>query len=324
MSMSRWQYQHGVHELGNGAYAYLQPDGSWGWNNAGLILDGEASLLVDTLFDEKLTARMLAELRDAVGRKGREIDYLVNTHANGDHTYGNRLVEGAEIIASKAAAEEMDEVPPAMLAAMMRAAPTLGDLGEYLKHCFSAFDFEGIELPPVGRTFSGRLELQVGDTSVELVEVGPAHTRGDVLAYVPSQGVIFTGDILFIEGTPIIWAGPVSNWIKACEFIESLDVETIVPGHGPITDKAGVRTVRQYLEFVDREARARFKAGLSAPDAIKDIALGDYRNWLDAERLAVNVHSLYREYDPSLPIPDVMALFSEMSQLWRSMRGARS
>ena len=322
--MSRWQYQHGVHELGNGAYAYLQPDGSWGWNNAGLILDGEASLLVDTLFDEKLTARMLAELRDAVGRKGREIDYLVNTHANGDHTYGNRLVEGAEIIASKAAAEEMDEVPPAMLAAMMRAAPTLGDLGEYLKHCFSAFDFEGIELPPVGRTFSGRLELQVGDTSVELVEVGPAHTRGDVLAYVPSQGVIFTGDILFIEGTPIIWAGPVSNWIKACEFIESLDVETIVPGHGPITDKAGVRTVRQYLEFVDREARARFKAGLSAPDAIKDIALGDYRNWLDAERLAVNVHSLYREYDPSLPIPDVMALFSEMSQLWRSMRGARS
>ena len=322
--MSKWRYHSGVHELGAKTYAYLQPDGSWGWNNAGLIVDGEASLLVDTLFDEKLTARMLAELRDAVGLKGREIDYLVNTHANGDHTYGNRLVEGAEIIASKAAAEEMDEVPPAMLAAMMRAAPTLGDLGEYLKHCFSAFDFEGIELPPVGRTFSGRLELQVGDTSVELVEVGPAHTRGDLLAYVPSQGVIFTGDILFIEGTPIIWAGPVSNWIKACEFIESLDVETIVPGHGPITDKAGVRTVRQYLEFVDREARARFKAGLSAADAIKDIALGDYRNWLDAERLAVNVHSLYREYDPSLPTPDVMALFSEMSQLWRSMRGVRS
>ena len=322
--MSKWRYHSGVHELGAKTYAYLQPDGSWGWNNAGLIVDGEASLLVDTLFDEKLTARMLAELRDAVGRKGREIDYLVNTHANGDHTYGNRLVEGAEIIASKAAAEEMDEVPPAMLAAMMRAAPTLGDLGEYLKHCFSAFDFEGIELPPVGRTFSGRLELQVGDTSVELVEVGPAHTRGDLLAHVPSQGVIFTGDILFIDGTPIIWAGPVSNWIKACEYIESLDVQTIVPGHGPITDKAGVRTVRQYLEFVDHEARSRFEAGLSASDAIKDIALGDYADWLDAERLAVNVHSLYREYDPSLPTPDVMALFSQMSQLWRSMRGVRS
>lgn len=316
--MSRWNYEHGVHEIGKGALAYLQPDGSWGWNNAGLIVDGESSLLVDTLFDEKLTATMLKELRDAVGRKGREIDYLVNTHANGDHTYGNRLVEGAQIIASQAAADEMDEVPPAMLAAMVKAAPTLGELGEYISHCFSAFDFEGIELPPVGRTFSGRLDIQVGDTRVELIEVGPAHTRGDVLAYVPSSRVLYTGDILFIDGTPIIWAGPVSNWIKACELIEALDVDVIVPGHGPITDKDGARAVREYLQFIDREARTRFDAGLSASQAVTDISLGEYANWLDAERIAVNVHSLYREYDPSLKPPDVMALFTEMSNLWTS------
>ena len=321
--MSKWQYQQGVHELGEGAYAYLQPDGSWGWNNAGLIVDGEASLLVDTLFDEKLTAFMLKELRAAVGRKGREVDFLVNTHANGDHTYGNRLVEGAEIIASKAAAEEMDEVPPAMLAAMVQAAPTLGELGDYVKHCFGAFDFEGIVLPPVNRTFEGSLDLLVGDTCVELIEVGPAHTRGDVLVHVPDQGVVYTGDILFIDGTPIIWAGPVRNWIEACERIEAMDVEAIVPGHGPVTDKGGTRAVREYLSFIDSEARARFDAGMSASEAAKDIALGEYANWGDAERLAVNVHSLYREYDPSLATPDVMALFEEMSVLWRRDRRAK-
>ena len=318
--MSNWQFKQGVHELGRSTFAYLQPDGSWGWNNAGLIVDGEASLLVDTLFDEKLTAVMLKELRDAVGRKGRELDYLVNTHANGDHTFGNRLVQGAEIIASKAAAEEMDETPPAMLAAMMQAAPTLGELGDYIRHCFSAFDFEGIVLPPVNRTFEGQLDLTVGDTRVELIEVGPAHTRGDVLVHVPDEGVVFTGDILFIEGTPIIWAGPVGNWIKACERIEAMDVTTIVPGHGPITDKRGASAVREYLAFVDREARARFDAGMSATQAAQDIALGEYADWGDAERLAVNVHSLYREYDPSLKAPDVMALFSEMSALWRRDR----
>ena len=321
--MSKWQYQQGVHELGEGAYAYLQPDGSWGWNNAGLIVDGEASLLVDTLFDEKLTAVMLKELRAAVGRKGREVDFLVNTHANGDHTYGNRLVEGAEIIASKAAAEEMDEVPPAMLAAMVQAAPTLGELGDYVKHCFGAFDFEGIVLPPVNRTFEGSLDLLVGDTCVELIEVGPAHTRGDVLVHVPDQGVVYTGDILFIDGTPIIWAGPVHNWIEACERIEAMNVEAIVPGHGPVTDKGGARAVREYLSFIDSEARARFDAGMSASEAAKDIALGEYANWGDAERLAVNVHSLYREYDPSLATPDVMALFEEMSVLWRRDRRAK-
>ncbi len=315
--MAHWKYERGVHDLGGGTYAYLQPDGSWGWNNAGLIVDGEASLLVDTLFDEKLTETMLTDLRDAVGRKGREIDYLVNTHANGDHTYGNRLVADAEIIASKAAAEEMDEVPPTMLAAMMQSAPTLGELGEFITHCFSAFDFEGIVLPPVNRTFSGHLELTVGDTQVELIEVGPAHTRGDVLVHVPDQRVIFTGDILFIDGTPIIWAGPVGNWIKACELIESLDVDAIIPGHGPITDKDGARAVREYLQFVDGEARTRFDAGMSATEAAKDIALGEYAHWGDAERLAVNVQSLYREYDPNLPAPDVVALFTEMSELWR-------
>ncbi len=315
--MSKWEFSQGVHELTSGIYAYLQPDGSWGWNNAGLIVDGEASLLVDTLFDEKLTAVMLNELRDAVGRKGREIDFLVNTHANGDHTYGNRLVEGAEIIASKAAAEEMDEMPPAMLAAIMKAAPSLGEFGEYIKHCFGAFDFDGIVLPPVNRTFEGEIDIQVGDTHVELIEVGPAHTRGDVLVHVPSQGVVFTGDILFIEGTPIIWAGPVRNWIEACERIEAMDVDAIVPGHGPISDKSGARAVREYLSFIDVEARARFDAGMSACDAAKDIGLGEYANWGDAERLAVNVHSLYREYDPSLPTPDVMAIFNEMSVLWR-------
>ena len=51
--------QVGLHDIGNGHYAYLQPSGSWGYSNAGLVVDGEASLLVDTLFDQTLTAEML-------------------------------------------------------------------------------------------------------------------------------------------------------------------------------------------------------------------------------------------------------------------------
>ncbi len=56
--MADWRYTRGLHEIGNGCYAYLQPDGSWGWSNAGLVTDGGASLLIDTLFDLKLTFRM--------------------------------------------------------------------------------------------------------------------------------------------------------------------------------------------------------------------------------------------------------------------------
>ena len=92
-------YTKGLHELGNGLYAWLQPDGGWGWSNAGLVVDGDRSLLVDTLFDLKLTREMLAAMRARHAAAAR-IDTLVNTHANGDHCYGNQLVAGARIIAS--------------------------------------------------------------------------------------------------------------------------------------------------------------------------------------------------------------------------------
>ena len=103
---SRWPYRRGLHDLGSGSYAYLQPDGSWGWSNVGLITDGGQSMLVDTLFDLALTREMLAEMRRSVPAS-KKIGTLINTHSNGDHCLGNGLVEGAEIIASKVCAEEM-------------------------------------------------------------------------------------------------------------------------------------------------------------------------------------------------------------------------
>ena len=100
-------FQKGLFETGNGIYAYLQPDGGWGWSNAGLITDGGESLLVDTLFDASLTRDMLKTMADAAGVGADDIGTIVNTHANGDHTHGNGCCEHAEVIASEASAMEM-------------------------------------------------------------------------------------------------------------------------------------------------------------------------------------------------------------------------
>jgi cyclase len=145
--------------------------------------------------------------------------------------------------------------------------------------------------------------------------VGPAHTRGDVLVHSPRDRTVFTGDILFIEGTPIMWQGPVANWIKACKLIEGMDVEHIVPGHGPITDKRGVVNVREYLEYVRDQARIRFDAGMGALEAAKDIELCEYSSWADPERIAVNVDSLYREFAGSQETTDIFQLFTQMAEL---------
>lgn len=320
--MTKRPFRCGLEGLGNGLYAWMQPDGSWGWSNAGFIRDGDESLLVDTLFDEPLTARMLAALQDATGIAPEDIDTLVNTHANGDHTHGNALVPNAEVIASAAAAREMTELTAAQMAQFKVAgrAGSLGEAGSYFAEVFAPFDFALARGREPTRTFDRRLDLKVGGKKVELHMLGPAHTTGDTLVWVPDDRAVFTGDLLFIGGTPIMWAGPLGNWLAACDRILSFEAEIIVPGHGPMTDAAGVRRVQDYLRYLDREARPRFDAGMAVEDAALDIALGEFRHWLNPERIVANVDALYREYRGDRSVPDMARLFGSMARLRQLQR----
>lgn len=312
--MSKWSYTRGLHDLGNSVYAYLQPDGTWGWSNAGIVTDGEASLLIDTLFDLNLTGEMLDTMRKSIPAASH-IDMLVNTHANGDHCWGNELVTGAQIIASARTAEEMTTaISPTVVAMLLKRAQELGQLGEFLSHAFGSFDFDNITLTPPTKTFEDKLIIKVGDKEVHLIEVGPAHTLGDTLVHIPADRVVFTADILFIGGHPIIWAGPTSNWLRACDRILAMDVETIVPGHGPITDKKGVAEVKGYLEYIYQEARKRYDAGMSDQEAARDINMDRYATWTDGERLAVNVASIYREFKGDQTHPKMVDMFGKMAE----------
>lgn len=315
-------YTFGLHELGDRCHAYLQPDGGWGWSNAGLIVGDGQSLLVDTLFDLDLTATML----DAMASITRDapLDTVVNTHANGDHCYGNaeltRRHPVVDIVASTATAHEMSEVPPSMLAALNQAP---GEVGDLFRSFFGDFDFDGIELVPPTTTFDGRLDLDVGGRRVELIEVGPAHTAGDTIVHVPDARTVYSGDILFIGGTPIVWAGPLSNWVAACDLMIDLGVGTVVPGHGPVTDTAGIRSVREYLSFVDEQATARHDAGMDAFEAAREIGrelgLDDrFEGWGEFGRIAVNVETVYRTLDPDHTTPDVVEQFRRMAELERA------
>lgn len=315
MASGKWAFQKGLQDLGNGCYAYLQPDGSWGWSNAGLVVDGEESLLVDTLFDVPLTQEMLDKMRDAEPKAATSIGTVVNTHHNGDHCFGNELVSDAEIIASTKAAEAMAHEGPDLLANMLKMAPEMGDVGDFVSRIFGPFTFDGIKQTLPTKTFDGALTCKVGDKTVELLEVGPAHTEGDVIVYVPDDRVVYTGDVLFIKGHPIVWAGPVGNWIAICDRLIDMDVEAIVPGHGPIADKSDVAEVKTYLEYISEEARKRYDAGMTSFEAASDISLDAYASWSDAERIAVNVASLYREFDSTAAAPDIVELFTQMAKL---------
>ena len=310
-----YAFEKGLHDIGNGIYAWLQPDGGWGWSNAGLICDSGQSLVVDTLMDIPLTEAMLAKFRDAESQSMKAINMVVNTHHNGDHCNGNCCCGDAQIIAHVLTKEDIPKEDSSTLMAIINAWKDYGDMGAFLKHSFGAFELKPIPERLPHRTFETELTLKVGNKDVLLKHVGPAHSSGDTLVYVPEDKVVYTGDILFIEGHPIMWAGPVSNWIDACDYMLGLDVDVIVPGHGPITSKAGVQAIRDYFVYISEEARSRFDAGMSFEDAARDIALDDYSAWGDAERIAVNCATLYKEFGSTEEI-DLGTAYALMAKLF--------
>jgi glyoxylase-like metal-dependent hydrolase (beta-lactamase superfamily II) len=306
-------YTRGLHELGDGLYVYLQPDGGWGWSNAGLITADGTSLLVDTLFDLKLTTAMLEAMAPITDR--HPIGQAFNTHGNGDHWYGNDLLpDNIPIVASAGAVEVMKTSPPNAVHMLFNEVDLGPEFEAFAEQNMRRFDFASVTGRLPTTTFEQTKDLTVGDRKINLIELGPAHTNGDAIAYVPDADAVFTGDILFIEGTPLMWAGPISNWIAACDKIVELRPTTIVPGHGPVTDASGVKDVQRYLTYIKDEARQRFDAGMDDETAADDIDLADFRDWGDPERIAANVANLYREFDPNLPPISPPELFLKMAR----------
>jgi len=312
------QFTKGLHEIGDGLWAYLQPSGTWGYSNAGLVAGDDTSTLVDTLFDLRLTREMLDAMAPVTS--ARPIDVLVNTHANGDHCFGNELVpDRARIYATVAASEEMKLFPASVLHALKHTDDD--EVRDFARYAFGDFDFEPISGRAPDQTFTDRLTIQVGDRSVELMDLGPAHTHSDTVVLVPDARTVFTGDLVFVHGTPIMWAGPLANWLRACDVLCELDVDTFVPGHGPITDRQGVIDIRRYFEHVHAQVTERQAAGMPSIEAAFDLDLGEFADWPDYERVVVTVDGIYRELDPGHVSPAPTELFALMGR-YRRERGA--
>jgi glyoxylase-like metal-dependent hydrolase (beta-lactamase superfamily II) len=339
------QFEGGLTEVGPGIHAWLQPNGLLGESNASLVIGEGASLLVDTLWDPRLTHRMLAAMAPLIAEA--PIETLVNTHSDGDHWWGNQEVAGAEIVASDAAARMMAEQSPGemkrfgLLAGVLRLAgsmpvpyPRRGDvaaIGAYASEALEPFTFEEVRLVQPTRTFSGQLDLDVGGREVRLVEVGPAHTPGDLIVWVPDARIAIAADILFIGVTPIMWAGPLEGWVAALERLLDLGAERFVPGHGPICGQEEVRRLIDYWRWLDRAARARLDAGRSPAEAARDLVLGDeiaernFASWLGPERALVNVRTIdaHRRGVAKPPGPrELVGAFFRMALLARDLRRA--
>ena len=307
------EFAGGVQEVAAGIFAWIQPNGGLGESNAGLVVGDSESLLVDTLWDETLTHRMLEALAPA--RAGAPIRTLLNTHGDGDHWYGNGLLGGCEIIATDAAAAQMRAEPPSMLTRMAplgrlaglgSAVPLLPARGRMrglagFGEMLSRYDFAAAEPRLPTRTFSGTETIEAADRRIELIEVGPAHTGGDAIVWLAEERVLFSGDIIFNGVTPIMWRGPASNWIAALQRIADLDPVAIVPGHGPLCDLDRVRELVDYWTYLLRSVPAGGSGAITelASELVEGVEFrtSPWGAWTSPERTYVNVAIIARRRD---------------------------
>ncbi|MFD6915030.1 MBL fold metallo-hydrolase [Streptomyces virginiae] len=278
-----------------GVYAYVQPDGGWCLNNAGFVTDGGRTLLVDTAATER---RALA-LRAAIVAAGVPLPRtVVNTHHHGDHTYGNGVFTPEALILGH------DHARSEQLAA-----------GHQLELIWPTTDFGAIDIVPPDLTYSDRATVHVGDTQVRVIHPGVAHTTGDSVVWLPEQRVVFTGDLIFAGGTPFLAMGSLAGSLRALELLRSLDAETVVPGHGPLTDPSAYDATERYLRYVDELAREGRAKGLSPLEVARQADLGEFGAWRESERLVANVHRAYAELAgrPEGAPLDILAVLTDMT-----------
>ncbi|MCF2532074.1 MBL fold metallo-hydrolase [Yinghuangia soli] len=283
MSVSHYVHEHGtidppaVEEVADGAFAYIQPDGTWWINNTGFLVGDGGAVAIDTCATERRTRLYLGTIERVAG--GAPVRTLVNTHHHGDHTHGNYLVPGATIVAHEKTRAEV-----LRYGLMERDAVWPG------------VDWGDLRVAAPFLTFAESVTLHVGDLRAEVRHFGTAaHTSNDSVVWLPDQRVVYTGDLIFNGGTPFLLMGSPIGYLHTLERLRELDAATLVPGHGPVCGPEQIDVAVRYTAFLMETAAQGRAAGLDPLAAAYEADLGEWAELSDPERLVGNLHRAYAE-----------------------------
>jgi cyclase len=294
-------------------YAFLQREAAgqsnYSVSNFGIVAGPSSLLAIDAGGGPQHARNFIAAAKSL----GKPFDRVVITHSHPDHIVGLTQFEpGIEIVAQEETRAQMSSMKAMPTPAFWATNPAWGRPGDVNK----------VIVPSV--TFHDRMSVYYGDTRVDFIWPGRAHSSGDALVRLPEQKILFMGDIAFFGVTPLNGSGFIEDWIKVCDRTLADDgVETIVPGHGPIGGKTQLQEMRGYLELIWREGRRKFDAGVSAGRAAAEIDLGPYASWTDADRIAVNMARVYAEFRGTLGSPAERDSLREAVAEYTRLKGER-
>jgi cyclase len=272
-----------MQQVSNNCFAVLNEKNRVCDANSGLI-NRAGGVVIDTQSDlahARQMIEMFSKVWPAMPTR------VINTHEDGDHVWGNQLFEGAEIIAHKSVPERMKHV-----ANPEETQKLLHGVDRFLTRLVLKALHPGVAA--AGQQLLEDYNLD--GTEVHLIYVGPCHQVGDTIIHVPKERVVFVGDVLFRQCTPMGWTGSYEKWFQCLDLIVQLNPEVIVPGHGPLCGIQGATEMKAYLQYLRNESKMCFDAGLTSLAAAKRIEFGPYSEWRAPARLYMNVERAYREF----------------------------
>jgi cyclase len=265
-------------ELADGIHAMLSPQLM---SNCTLVASDDGVLLVDAPY-----TRALAEAVQGYARRlsPQPIRWVVSSHYHGDHI----LHLGAF-------------APPAVVLGHARNRENVARYGESERAHFSrnrphlADEYAAVPIVLPDLTYDTALTLYLGGREVRLWHPGPAHTSGDTVVLLPAQRLAVVADLLFSGVFPVARSAHLGGWIAALDRLQGMDLETVVPGHGPISTRRELGEMRAYLSAVREAVQPYARAGRPLAEALADVRLDEFAAWTYPERLAQAVERAYGE-----------------------------
>ncbi len=264
-------------KINDDVYAYINEPGTWFRGNSGFINGKRMGMVIDSLATREMTDKYIKEISKI---SNVPVRIVVNTHAHGDHAWTNYMFENAINIAQANYLEAINDQTEKL----------------YLKY-FPELDFSTSKYSVPDITVTHGISLYIDEKEIKVMHLPNAHTTCDLIAYIPDDKIVFTGDILFSRPcTPFAMTGSIRGNIMALEFLKSLRASVYVPGHGPISYKTdNIDAAIKYLKFVQSSAMKIFNSGENFIEASKSIDLGEYKSWLNPERIIGNLARAYME-----------------------------
>ncbi len=282
-------------EIAASCYTYVQgngpPHNGGGLSNAGFVVGDDGIFVFDTLNGPAAARPFLAGIREV---SDKPIERIAYTHHHGDHTNGAQVFmsPGVEVISSEYCRHRNMQMVASIAGGP--ADPAYGDISPTFN------DGEPRRLVPATTVITGKTSYHYGGTVVELLPIDPAHTWGDILVHLPEHKTLWMGDNGFFHMAPFLHNGNPIGWMTLLESLLDMDLDIIVPGHGPAAGKAEVQEMLDYMTLLRDEARMRFDAGMSAGKAAAEIRMGKFDNWMGASRIILNLYRWYEVFGGAL------------------------